>query len=464
MAIFNQWGSPGNPYDMRSEDPTERSLARRWEEQQLNPVPVWSSDYVGGESYDLRSENPDERSAARDQIRQQNQAFAQNYGLNYTPGVIFGSGAGLGASEEGISKARQWEDLFNRWTSNTDPTLPTLNMSPEQKTQVLQQLYQNPDADVRQFLTPEQRQVTDTYLTFYDQQSGFDPMSKALMAGMIGGFGALAGPSLFGAGEAAGAGADAAWGVNPQTAGAAGGVGELGGPAPWWETVAATTPSNVASTALAGVPGALDVALPLSAAAAGGLAAPFSGGGGILDAIGNFGSKALTQIGDKITNDPLGTIGTVGQTLLGGYAANQQTGAYSDLANQFLGMGQPYRDRLNATYDPNWSFADTPDMKMASQSAMDQAARALSTKFGNPADSPSAIGELLKYGISNNLDKSFNYRNQLGQFGGLGAAPVAAGANSGLLGVKAQGGLYESLGSGFENLMNPYKLNTGSYL
>jgi len=283
--------------------------------------------------------------------------------------------------------------------------------------------------------------------------------------------------SIFG-GAAAGAGAGAG-----AVKGAAEGALALGAEAPWWSSLptfgdpltaagvaggATSTGSSLAALGGAGMGltgGAGLGAIPTIAGGAG------AGSGfsltdfltqGLSQGAQSAGSSLLQNVlggpGETDWTQILGALGTAG---IGAYAGGQQADSYNQLAQQYLGMGQPYRDKLAATYDPNWSFADTPDMQRSSQAAMDQASRALSAKFGNPADSSTAIGELLKYGIDNNLSKSFDYRNQLGQFGGLGSAPVQAGAQSGLMGVKAQGGIYEALGSGFENLTNPFKLNNG---
>lgn len=188
----------GSPYDPHSEDPTQRRLAGAWDEQQSNPLPIWDpnnvSNQYGAIGHDPMSEDPTERAAARSYQADQRGAFAQDFGLDYNGGGG-GPAQGLTPQGRGINSAMNWGTTLKGYIDNKHPDFPTLGMSPEELKSVVGQLYKNPDADVKQFLTPDQARVVDTYATFSKQNAGFDGFQKALMAGMFAGFGGLvAGP------------------------------------------------------------------------------------------------------------------------------------------------------------------------------------------------------------------------------------------------------------------------------
>jgi len=165
--------------------------------------------------------------------------------------------------------------------------------------------------------------------------------------------------------------------------------------------------------------------------------------------------SALSRImdGTATTADYTSLAGILGSTGLGILGANQQADASRDVADKYLAMGAPYRDRLAASYAPGFSMADQPDFMNALDIGANAAARATSAKVGNPVDNPGAYAEMQKY-ISGSLalPQLNTYRSQLGSFGQLGTA--VAGAND-TSAANQTGSMYNALGYGLGNLTQP---------
>lgn len=146
---------------------------------------------------------------------------------------------------------------------------------------------------------------------------------------------------------------------------------------------------------------------------------------------------------------------TLGPLLAGGLGAigaTQQADAYRDVADKYFGMGQPYRDRLNASYAPGFTMANEPGY----QGAMDQSAqsvlRGLSTK-GNPFDNPGVLSEAQKYVTNTTALPQLNtYRSQLGTFGQLG---VNTAGTADMQGANTSGGALNAIGYGLSNALAP---------
>lgn len=190
-----------------------------------------------------------------------------------------------------------------------------------------------------------------------------------------------------------------------------------------------------------------------AASAGGGLG---GGAGGLTAGTAATGGTALSRIldGTATTADYLSVAGPLAGTAAGLYGANQQQNAFSDVANQYLGLGAPARARLEASYQPGFSLAQAdPAFQNALDTAGQTSARALSTKYGNPADSPAAQAEMQKYLLGNvELPQLNTYRSQLAGQGGLGintagTASTAGAANS--------GGAANAIGYGLGSLLNP---------
>ena len=155
--------------------------------------------------------------------------------------------------------------------------------------------------------------------------------------------------------------------------------------------------------------------------------------------------------GEPTAADLASLLGSLGSTALGVLGSSAQQGAYRDVANQYLGIGAPYRDKLLASYQPGFDLraADPLYAAALSQSA-DEAARAVSAKSGNPYGNPGAMAEIQQGILAKTaFPYQSNYRGQLGQFGGLG---LNQSGTASMAGAGQAGGLYDALGSGLSGL------------
>jgi len=171
-------------------------------------------------------------------------------------------------------------------------------------------------------------------------------------------------------------------------------------------------------------------------------------------------AKAATSTISKIfdgtatADDWLQIGGTALSTALGYKSANDQTDAFTSLANKYLDLGAPARARLEQSYADPMSFLNGPDVQAITQQGSNAAARALSTQYGNPALQPTAWNELNKINTNNQWNQLYNYRNQLAAQGGLGVGPAssfdmnAAGTSGNAMNV---------VGAGIGALTNPQK-------
>jgi hypothetical protein len=219
--------------------------------------------------------------------------------------------------------------------------------------------------------------------------------------------------------------------------------------------------------------------------ASGGLqGATVAGGGGVgLGAGGAKVGSALTQpTGNTTLGIPNNILAGGLQGLLGYIGAGQQSDAFQDVYNQQSAIGAPYRNLLQASYQPGFTMANEPGYKDALDLSTDSflraasAGRAPGVSGGNPMDNPGAWAETMKYVNSSLALPQLNtYRGQLGQFGGMGLN--TAGAAS-LGGAQTAGGGLDAIGYGLGTIFNPqpnyadifkqmgggFKLNNGSYL
>lgn len=284
--------------------------------------------------------------------------------------------------------------------------------------------------------------------------------SGAGIAGAAGGGGTLSGLTAaeMAAIGAGGAGASGALAGGGEFVGGASGGGLSGGGLTGGEFLGGATGGEVAGGATGGA---------------------LSGAGGTAVAGAAPGAtSALGRIlgGNATSDDWLSVIGAGGSSLLGVLGSNAQADAYGDVAQQYLGLGAPFREKLLQSYAPGFSMADQPDFQNALDIGAQAAARATSARSGNPLDNPGAYAEMQKYITGSLALPQLNtYRSQLGSFGQLGTN--TAGTAS--MGEASQtGGMYDALGSGLASLTkpkNPYedlmkgllggiKLNTGTSL
>lgn len=167
------------------------------------------------------------------------------------------------------------------------------------------------------------------------------------------------------------------------------------------------------------------------------------------------GGTALSRFldGTATTADYLSLGGGLGAAGLGAYAANQQTQAYTDLANKYMAMGAPYRQKLSDLYANPSSYLSSSEVQVPVQQGTDALARALSVK-GNPIGSGTALQELQNYSANQLFGRLGEEKNRLAGYGGLVSYNAAApGASQAAIG--AQGGIYNSIGYGLGQLTNP---------
>lgn len=167
-------------------------------------------------------------------------------------------------------------------------------------------------------------------------------------------------------------------------------------------------------------------------------------------------SSVLSRIlgGNGTGADYLQALGSLGSTALGVMGSNKQQDAFKDVANQYLNIGAPYRDKLLASYQPGFDIAQAdPAFSKGLGASADAAARAVSSQSGNPFGNPGAMAEIQE-GVLNRFIAPYtsNYRGQLGQFGGLGLN--TAGPAS-LAGAGESGNKYDALGFGLGQLTSP---------
>ena len=178
---------------------------------------------------------------------------------------------------------------------------------------------------------------------------------------------------------------------------------------------------------------------------------------------GNTGSMSLGGLGSLLggaanSSNSQGTdysrlLGTLGAAGLGAYGANQSAEAYERLANQYMGMGAPYRERLAASYANPEAYLTSPEVTASVDQGTNALARALSVK-GNPAGNATALQGLQSYATNSLYGQLGNERQRLANFGGLsqltGGAPSAA-----MAGINAGQGVYDAAGWGLNKTFNP---------
>ena len=199
---------------------------------------------------------------------------------------------------------------------------------------------------------------------------------------------------------------------------------------------------------------------------------------------GSNGEDLTTQLGGTVSNTPMtasgsnpiqellkslssgvsslnsGIAGMKGNSLLsalpgilGAYAANNQTKAYTNLANQYMGMGQPYRDQLSSLMANPSSFLSSDQVKIPVQQGTDALMRSLSTQ-GNPWGQGNALQQGQQYATNSLYSQLQSKQNQLGQLGGLASFSSAApAAQNGAIASNAN--TANALGNSVSSIFNP---------
>jgi hypothetical protein len=180
-------------------------------------------------------------------------------------------------------------------------------------------------------------------------------------------------------------------------------------------------------------------------------ATPLSGSSG-------FDWSSLMPNGGSLANTLLGK---ALPAALGAYGASQQADAYRDMMNKYYGMGEPFRNLLNQSYQPGFDLNKEPGFQNAMDTGLNtwlraaSAGRASGVSRGNPLDEQNrgATIEGQKY-ITGSLALPYltNYRSGLTAAGQLGLGPSAQFGDSS---IKSQGGVYDALGYGLGEIFNP---------
>lgn len=195
---------------------------------------------------------------------------------------------------------------------------------------------------------------------------------------------------------------------------------------------------NTAQTAALAQAGFSPAAISALQAAAGAGGAP----------TGLLGGNNGTTFG--IPNNILGGLLTAGGGLA---AADAQGDAYERVADKYLALGAPGRAQYDALTNPNFNLASLPGLQSALDTAAQTSARALSTKYGNPADSPTAQAEMNKYLMGSIALPQYNTAiSQALQRGGMGVNIAGTGD---LSGAQSAGSGWEAIGSGANQIFNP---------
>lgn len=129
-------------------------------------------------------------------------------------------------------------------------------------------------------------------------------------------------------------------------------------------------------------------------------------------------------------------------------------------------VGQPSRDRYEASYAPGFDITAEPALKTAMDQSYDTLLRRLSATGGNPFGNPGGLIEAQKSvmgGVALPYLQDYRKTNAatggLANFGASGATvgtPATAGPNQfDLAGTQARGGAWQSLGSGVADIFTP---------
>jgi hypothetical protein len=140
---------------------------------------------------------------------------------------------------------------------------------------------------------------------------------------------------------------------------------------------------------------------------------------------------------------------------LGAYGSSKQADTLNNLAQQYMAFGAPSRNRYEGSFAPGFSMANEPGYAGAMKSASDAVLASLSAKGGNPYGDPHALIEANKAILDGTaLPALYNYRNQNASTGGYGAFNTAA-PGAALGAANAEGNIYNAIGYGLNNVLNP---------
>lgn len=293
----------------------------------------------------------------------------------------------------------------------------------------------------------------------------------ATLAGTGGGLEFAGGPELFSGGSTLGGAAGGTAGMGPMGLDSYAATGGVGAGTSWTAGGAAAgaggTAITDAGTGTFGSPGADATAAQATSggtigsggydAATAAAAGAGAAGTGITGSTAASGASALSKIlsGNGTAADYASLAGNALPGILGAVGASQQSGALSDLANQYLGFGAPSRARYEASMTPGFDPTTIPGYAGALDSSSKAILSRLSATGGNPYGNPGALIEANKQIVNGTaLPAVQNYQNQNAASGGISQL---AGAVPGIAqqAIGSGSGVYSALGSAASSAFNP---------
>ena len=270
-----------------------------------------------------------------------------------------------------------------------------------------------------------------------------------------GAYGAIAGGGAAAAGGGGAAGADTAGAAGAGTDAFASGAGATGAAAAPAGGTAAGTAAGGAGMDLGGGLTLDEFGNVVSGGAAG--AGADIGSGMSVDAYGNVvsggaagGGTDLASLAAKYGPAALRAL----PAILGGYGANKQAGALQGLQNQYTAYGAPSRGRYEASMTPGFDPNSIPGYSGAVDTASKSLLARLSATGGNPYGNPGGLIDANKQIISGTALPAIQaYQNQNANVG-FGGTLNAAGSFGGQA-IGAQGNVYNAVGAGINDVMNP---------
>jgi len=166
----------------------------------------------------------------------------------------------------------------------------------------------------------------------------------------------------------------------------------------------------------------------------------------------------LKELNDWIKNNPYSEIakmlGPLLATGLGIYGSDKQADALRDLGNQYTGFGAPSRGRYEAAMTPGFDPTSIPGYAGALDTASNSILSRLSASGGNPYGNPGGLISANKAIVSGTALPAINEYTRQNANVGFGNSMNAA-QNFQTAGVGADANVYNALGFGLNQILNP---------
>ena len=147
--------------------------------------------------------------------------------------------------------------------------------------------------------------------------------------------------------------------------------------------------------------------------------------------------------------------GGIAPAVMGWFASNKNTEALENFTNQWMSMGQGYRDQL-ANLDTQGgmeAWTNGPQVQTTLNKTLEGAARALSVE-GNPALNPFAQNTMRDAGLDKMWEMLTGEKQFLAGAGGLGSFNAAA-PQMALAQINSGNNAWNAIGSGLSSVLNP---------